>query len=547
MGCCPAIPPIKVSNAIGYVNAGAESDIQRGESVECYAGRAGNQTGKLDDATENAQNKIDNTAIPISPTGHVDVTFKLTSSSSTTPTSWTFETFSAAGVTFTSAGATATLIGTFSGSDLGKPFEVLLTAKNGSDVIDSRTFRFSASVSSSTDAIKLISPLPGSIVNSKFGPRVHPITKVMKAHTGIDMKFADRSTADVVAAGDGEVVFAGISGTISSGYGNCIKIKHTNGSGVFLCTTLYGHLAKIYVSVGQKVSAGQKIGHEGTTGSSTGNHLHFEVRLPNNTPVDPAPYLNGVSVADSTTPSGDASGPMSTSASGAVITKASVEAQSKPCPAPAVDPETGAAAAPPAALPPPIGGDPFEHAWYYAMTVEVGPHWMTAPQFSPGDPDIDAGLFDTPLQKKKVGYKPGPNFPGGETKFGVAQNPNRSKVNVKTLTYEQAKSFGRSGYWDYGLFINANNCQSKAPLIGIMLFDLNYLHGPGNAKKIMQDSGQLSVPQTATHEEQLAACEAITTAAYKFVSGLNPTYVNGWNNRTRQRLAFVKSLSYPLS
>ena len=547
MSCCPAVPSIKVSNAVGYVNAGHESDIQRGESVECYAARAGNQTGKLDDATENAENKIENTSVPISATGAVSVTFRLTSASTVTPTSWTFEPFSAAGVTFTDNGSTATLSGAFTAADFGKAFEVLLTAKDGSDIIDSRTFRFSPTAATSTDSVKLISPLPGAMVNSKFGPRVHPITKVMKPHTGIDMKFADRSTADVVAAGDGEVIFAGVSGTLTSGYGNCVKIKHHNGGGTFLCTTLYGHLAKIYVAVGQKVSAGQKIGYEGTTGSSTGNHLHFEVRLPNNTPVDPVPYLNGVSVSDSTTPSGDPAGAVSTSTSGAVVTKAGVEAQSKPCPAPAVDPETGAEAVPPSPLPPPSGGDPYEHAWYYAMTVEVGPHWMTAPQYSPGDPDIDAGLFDTAIQKKKVGYKPGPNFPGGETKFGVAQNPNKSKVNVKTLTYEQAKSFGKSGYWDYGLSTSETNCASKAPLIGIMLFDLNYLHGPGNAKKIMQNSGQSQVLPTATHQEQLAACEAITAASLEFISGLNPTYVNGWVNRANKRLAFVKSLPYPLS
>ena len=545
MSCCPPAPPIKTSDGAGYANAGKESAIQKGESVDCYAQRAGNQSGKQDDATENIPGKIENTSIPVNTSnGSVDVTFKLTSNSPTPATSWT-GTFTPAlpgpDVTFTSAGV---LSGTFPTANHGTKYTAKIEAFNGATLIDSRTFNFSPSTDSGTDAIKMVSPLPGGIVNSKFGPRQHPLTGEQKMHTGIDMKMADRSTVDVVSAADGEVVFAGVNGTLTSGYGNCVKIKHSNGSGQQLCTTLYGHLAKIYVAVGQKVSAGQKIGHEGTTGSSTGNHLHFEVRLPNNTPVDPVPYLRGgVTVSDSTTPSGDPSGTSSTSAGNSALTPEEVSARTGDCPADGVNPQTGAVATPPAdAATPESGGmtgitDAFENAWYFTMTFEVGPHWMTQPQFTPGDPDLDAGLFDTDLQRKKVGYKPGPNFPGGETKFGVAQNPNKSTVIVKDLTYPKAKTFGRSGYWQkHG---------TVGKWLDVLLFDITYLHGAGNASKILADAGLTAADKAAgaTRDVQLAACEKVTSSALSFISGLNPSYQAGWKRRTNDRLAFVKSLS----
>ena len=131
------------------------------------------------------------------------------------------------------------------------------------------------------------------------------------------MKYADRSVKDVVAAADGEVVQAG--GDASRGYGLKVWVKHFS-NGKHLCTTTYNHLAKIYVAVGQKVMAGQAIGLEGTTGSSTGNHLHFEVRLPNGTFTDPEPLINGsVSVATSTTPNGDAVGTQNRNSSASLI------------------------------------------------------------------------------------------------------------------------------------------------------------------------------------------------------------------------------------
>ncbi len=132
-------------------------------------------------------------------------------------------------------------------------------------------------------------PVPGFYrVSSGFGYRIHPIFGTRKMHTGIDIgRNLDppRSIdgAAIVAAGDGEVIFAGYRG----GYGNTVMVDH--GDGV---VTLYAHMQSggIAVSNGQKVEKGQRLGAVGSTGYSTGPHLHFEVRI-NGAPVDPMGYL----------------------------------------------------------------------------------------------------------------------------------------------------------------------------------------------------------------------------------------------------------------
>jgi murein DD-endopeptidase MepM/ murein hydrolase activator NlpD len=550
MSCCPPAPPINTTGSAPNQNSTQESDIQPGESLECYAARSGNQSGKLDDATENVPGKIENTSIPINASNaSVNVTFRLTSGSPTPAASWTLTRngtpWAISGVIFTSNGTTASLVGPFPIGFHKESFEVLLSAFDaGGTLIDARSFKFSPTIATRYDSIQLVSPLPGAIVNSKFGPRLHPIHKVMKLHSGIDMKFADRSVANVVAAADGEVIFAGINGTLRSGYGYCVKIRHLNGSGQTLCTTLYGHLAKIYVTVSQKVSAKQPIGLEGTTGSSTGNHLHFELRLPNNTPIDPVPYIRGgVGVADTTTPSGDP-GNVSQVAGGAAVTQAGNAAIEKPCPAPGVDPLTGTPIAPPPNHPPPVGNDPFEKAWFFTMKWEVGPHWMSTPQYSPGDSELDAGLYDTSEQRKKTGYKNWPGL-GGITKFGVAQDPNRKRVVVNDLTYVQAKSFGRTNYWEGG---GPVNCTNKGELFAIMLFDIRYLHGDGGARTVLTNYSPVSVPALGASEAaQRAACEQLHAAVTQHVMTLKPTVREGWLNRTNDRIAYIRSLAYPIA
>jgi murein DD-endopeptidase MepM/ murein hydrolase activator NlpD len=123
------------------------------------------------------------------------------------------------------------------------------------------------------------SPIPGAEITSRFGPRVHPIYGDVRVHTGIDFRAA--TGTPVRAAGAGTIVFAGWRG----GYGNCVIIDHGHS-----LATLYGHLSSIGVNVGQRVARGQVIARAGSTGLSTGPHLHFEVRA-NGVPVDPLGYL----------------------------------------------------------------------------------------------------------------------------------------------------------------------------------------------------------------------------------------------------------------
>jgi len=123
-----------------------------------------------------------------------------------------------------------------------------------------------------------VMPVQGSF-SSGFGPRVDPLTGVQGFHPGQDI--AAPTGTPIVAATSGEVAYAGWE----QGYGNFTCIDRGDG-----LATCYGHQSAILVSVGQSVQAGQLIGRVGTTGWSTGPHLHFEVRL-DGTPVDPVPYL----------------------------------------------------------------------------------------------------------------------------------------------------------------------------------------------------------------------------------------------------------------
>ncbi|HVF10204.1 MAG TPA: peptidoglycan DD-metalloendopeptidase family protein [Abditibacteriaceae bacterium] len=123
-------------------------------------------------------------------------------------------------------------------------------------------------------------PVSGRI-NSRYGMRFHPILRRRKMHTGDDL--AARYGAPIKAAHNGRVLWSGWK----KAYGNTIIID--NGRGV---TTLYGHASKLSVKPGQPIKRGEYIGNVGSTGWSTGPHLHFEVRK-NGKPIDPTPYLRG--------------------------------------------------------------------------------------------------------------------------------------------------------------------------------------------------------------------------------------------------------------
>lgn len=125
-------------------------------------------------------------------------------------------------------------------------------------------------------------PVPGvNRITSKYGYRIHPVYKTKKFHSGIDIGAG--YGVNIVASADGVVTLA----TTNGGYGKCIIINH--GSGI---TTLYGHCSSLLVSKGDKVTKGQVIAKIGSTGVSTGPHLHFEVRV-NGSTRDPLSYVTG--------------------------------------------------------------------------------------------------------------------------------------------------------------------------------------------------------------------------------------------------------------
>ena len=113
---------------------------------------------------------------------------------------------------------------------------------------------------------------------SGYGMRIDPIYRTLRFHAGMD--FSAPTGTDIYATGDGEVIFAGWK----QGYGNCVIVDHG-----YDFKTLYGHMDKYLVRVGQVVARGETIGLVGSTGKSTGPHLHYEVLL-HNKPDNPAKY-----------------------------------------------------------------------------------------------------------------------------------------------------------------------------------------------------------------------------------------------------------------
>ena len=150
---------------------------------------------------------------------------------------------------------------------------------SGSKSTSSDVVQYGAQAKPEARTGELYWPVPGHHrITSPFGYRIHPILKYRKLHTGVDIG-APNGTP-VVSAASGTVIASRFMG----GYGNCIMIDH--GGKV----TVYGHLSSRAVSPGQSVSAGQTIGYVGSTGMSTGAHLHFEVRV-NGAVQNPLNYL----------------------------------------------------------------------------------------------------------------------------------------------------------------------------------------------------------------------------------------------------------------
>lgn len=131
-----------------------------------------------------------------------------------------------------------------------------------------------------------------TVITSTYGIRIHPITGVETKHRGID--FSGVHHDNIIAIADGIITFAGIQ----SGYGNCIEIKHNIDGEEFF--SFYAHLSKINVERNQEVLQGNIIALEGgdpntdaNAGTSTGHHLHFEIRTKSGSgnDIDPTPYI----------------------------------------------------------------------------------------------------------------------------------------------------------------------------------------------------------------------------------------------------------------
>lgn len=128
-------------------------------------------------------------------------------------------------------------------------------------------------------AIPSGAPALAPAITSGFGYRRDPFTGAAALHSGIDFKGAHGSS--ILAAAQGRIVYAGVK----SGYGNCVEVAHGNG-----LVTRYAHLSSIGVRMGQRVDKGERLGGMGSTGRSTGTHLHFEVRQ-NDRAMNPRPFL----------------------------------------------------------------------------------------------------------------------------------------------------------------------------------------------------------------------------------------------------------------
>jgi murein DD-endopeptidase MepM/ murein hydrolase activator NlpD len=166
---------------------------------------------------------------------------------------------------------------------MGGPLELLSTSADGS--LDPRFERLGLSLARMSaleralEGVPQVVPAADHRITSTFGYRSDPFTRRSAMHSGIDFKGAMGSP--IFAAATGEVTFAGRK----SGYGNCVEITHANG-----IVTRYAHLSRIDVTAGQPIEAGETLGGLGSTGRSTGPHLHFEVRI-NGKAVNPRPFL----------------------------------------------------------------------------------------------------------------------------------------------------------------------------------------------------------------------------------------------------------------
>lgn len=284
------------------------------ETTECFMARIGPQPPQPEAGSKAQEEKIATLSIPVDCEMKVDTTFKMVEGSHEVDWELVLKDengnvvqASDWGLTYDST--TPKLSGQFKKEMEKKKLSAHMKAKvkngplelkdeNGTvqktlqngEVVDEKEYSLVPKKCEPSD-LKFIHPNPGSVTGDPFGPRFHPIKHVWKQHAGVDFKSHGKN--DIVASADGVVSFCGISGSLTEGYGRCIVIDHKDASGKLFAKTRYAHLSQTYVTVGQSVSAGTKIGHEGATGGVTGPHLHFEILIGGTTPDDPLKYING--------------------------------------------------------------------------------------------------------------------------------------------------------------------------------------------------------------------------------------------------------------
>ena len=161
---------------------------------------------------------------------------------------------------------------------LYKGYEILLSQVNGNEREIQEIYEQLSDKKSMLQSMPTMTPTDGYIT-SGFGVRFSPFSGRRKMHEGLDL--ANRYGADIVAPGDGLVQFAGVK----PGYGKILTIDHGYG-----LQTYFGHTAAFYVKAGDRVKRGQRIAAVGSTGRSTGPHLHYEIHA-HGTPIDPMYYL----------------------------------------------------------------------------------------------------------------------------------------------------------------------------------------------------------------------------------------------------------------
>ena len=183
----------------------------------------------------------------------------------------------------------------------------------------------------------------------------------------------------------------------------------------------------------------------------------------------------------------------------------------------------------------------FEKAIDHAMLYEVGGFWQLTP-------DVEAGLIDTPEQRKACGYTNDPDDHGGETKYGVAKSAN-TDLNITTLDWEAAKRVYYKRYWLQG------DCQDMPSRLAALHFDGCVNHGVGREAKFLQKAvgavadGDIGPATLAlvNAQDEITLCNKVCAqreAFYRSIVANNPSqakYLNGWLRRVHEMQVFVTS------